>query len=42
MKYPHSIPLWGTNGEPLPGDIPSRKPQSALLLPSPQSYRGRE
>jgi AraC family transcriptional regulator len=24
MKYPHSIPLWHTNGEPLPGGTPSR------------------
>ena len=24
MKYPHSIPLWRTNGEPLPGNGPSR------------------
>jgi hypothetical protein len=24
MKYPHSIPLWHTNGEPFPGGAPSR------------------
>jgi hypothetical protein len=24
MKYPHSIPLWRTNGELLPGGTPSR------------------
>jgi AraC family transcriptional regulator len=24
MKYPHSVPLWRTNEELLPGDIPSR------------------
>jgi hypothetical protein len=24
MKYPHSIPLWRTNGELLPGGSPSR------------------
>jgi hypothetical protein len=24
MKYPHSIPLWRTNGELLPGGVPSR------------------
>jgi hypothetical protein len=24
MKYPHSIPLWRTNGELLPGNVPSR------------------
>ena len=24
MKYPHSIPLWHTNGELLPGGPPSR------------------
>jgi len=24
MKYPHSIPLWHTNGEPFPGGTPSR------------------
>jgi hypothetical protein len=24
MKYPHSIPLWHTNGEPVPGATPSR------------------
>jgi len=24
MKYPHSIPLWRTNGEPFPGGTPSR------------------
>jgi AraC family transcriptional regulator len=24
MKYPHSIPLWHTNGEPFPGNAPSR------------------
>jgi hypothetical protein len=24
MKYPNSIPLWHTNGEPFPGGTPSR------------------
>jgi AraC family transcriptional regulator len=24
MKYPHGIPLWHTNGEPVPGATPSR------------------
>jgi AraC family transcriptional regulator len=24
MKYPHSIPLWHTNGEPVPGGTPAR------------------
>jgi hypothetical protein len=24
MKYPHSIPLWRTNEELLPGGVPSR------------------
>src|SRR5260370_7595501 len=24
MKFPHSIPLWHTNGEPFPGGTPSR------------------
>jgi AraC family transcriptional regulator len=24
MKYPHSIPLWHTNGEPVPGGTPGR------------------
>jgi hypothetical protein len=24
MKYPHSIPLWRTNGELFPGGVPSR------------------
>jgi hypothetical protein len=24
MKYPHSIPLWHTNGEPVPGGNPGR------------------
>jgi AraC family transcriptional regulator len=30
MKYPHSVPLWRTNEELLPGDIPSRVVLSSL------------
>jgi AraC family transcriptional regulator len=30
MKYPHSIPLWHTNGEPFPGGTPSRVVLSSI------------
>src|SRR3984893_17791599 len=30
MKYPHSIPFWRTNGELLPGNIPSRVALSSV------------
>src|SRR3984893_7132108 len=30
MKYPHSVPLWRTNEELLPGDLPSRVVLSSL------------
>jgi AraC family transcriptional regulator len=30
MKYPHSIPLWHTNGELLPGGVPTRVVLSSI------------